>query len=379
MALGPFSIDAYLPAFPVIAEQLGSSIHDVSLSIAAYVFVLALGQLIAGPLSDRYGRGKVMLTGLGIFALASILIARVETLQQLLVLRGLQGFGGGWIAVCVPAIVRDHLSGREAARFFSLIGLILMLAPAIAPSIGSFILWQSDWPAIFVLLFCYAIVLGILLKLVIFTPARKRTIHHAAESVWVRYRAVISTRPALRYIFLQTLCFSVMLLFISHASFIYQQHFGATTTAFAFLFGANIIFMMIANITNRRLLKSTEPKVILRWSITVQAAGVALLLAVMGFAPVLWLFLPAMMITVGAMGAITPNTQACFMEYFPIHGGTASALLGATQFSIGALIAMASALLPESVIAVVLAQAACSLLCLLLVWTGVRNKEPAAS
>ena len=94
----------------------------------------------------------------------------------------------------------------------------------------------------------------------------------------------------------------------------------------------------------------------------------ALLLLVMTFAPVLWLFVPAMMITVGAMGAITPNTQACFMEYFHQHGGTASALLGATQFSIGALIAMASALLPESVTAVILAQAACSFLCLLLVW-----------
>ncbi|HET6564713.1 MAG TPA: MFS transporter, partial [Xanthomonadales bacterium] len=146
MALGPLSIDAYLPAFPVIAQELRTSIHDVSLSISLYVFVLAAGQLVGGPLSDRFGRGKVMLTGLGIFALASALIARVDTLEQLLWLRALQGFGGGWIAVCVPAIVRDHLSGREAARFFGLIGLILMLAPAIAPSIGSFMLLQFNWP-----------------------------------------------------------------------------------------------------------------------------------------------------------------------------------------------------------------------------------------
>jgi len=266
------------------------------------------------------------------------------------------------------------LSGREAARFFSLIGLILMLAPAIAPSIGSFMLLQFQWQAIFLMLFCYAIVLAILLRLFVFTASRKRHLHHEAVSVWSRYRAVISTRPALRFLAVQTLCFSVMLVFISHASFIYQQHFGAAPTAFAFLFGANIIFMAIANLTNRRLLKSTDPKIILRWSVVVQAVGILMLLLVMCFAPVLWLFLPAMMVTIGAMGAITPNSLACFMEYFHQHGGTASAVYGAIQFSIGALIAMATTWLPETVIAVVLVQAACSLVALLLVWTGADGR-----
>jgi DHA1 family bicyclomycin/chloramphenicol resistance-like MFS transporter len=377
MALGPLAIDAYLPAFPAIADDLQASIHDISLSISVYVFVLAIGQLVGGPLSDRFGRGVVMLTGLGIFALASALVTQVHTLEQLLLVRALQAFGGGWIAVSVPAIVRDHLSGQEAARFFSLIGLIMFLAPALAPAIGSSILLQFDWPAIFVMLFLYAIVLGILLRLVVFATPRKPAASHQEISIMGRYRAVISTRPALRFMFLQTLCFAVMLLFISHSSFIYQQHFGASATNFAFLFGANVIFMAAANLINRRLLKSVMAKVILRWSVTVQACGILLLVAVMTLAPNLWLFLPAMMITVGAMGAIIPNTQACFMEYFPRHGGTASALLGATQFSIGGLIAMGSALLPETVLAVILAQAACSMLCLLLVWNHTSNTASA--
>jgi DHA1 family bicyclomycin/chloramphenicol resistance-like MFS transporter len=293
----------------------------------------------------------------------------------LLLGRSVQGFGGGWIAVCVPAIVRDHLSGQEAARFFSLIGLMMILAPGIAPGIGSSILLHFDWTAIFVLLFSYAIVLGIMLRLVVFATPGKPPASHAGVPVWSRYRAVLRTRPALRFMFLQTLCFSVMLLFITHASFIYQQHFGASPTRFAFLFGANIIVMMVAVLANRWLLNRIRARDILRWSVTIQAAGILLLILVMLTSPKLWLFLPAMMITVGAMGAITPNTQACYMDYFPQHGGTASALLGATQFSIGGLISAGSALLPETVLAVVLAMAGCSWLCLLLVWSPDPGSE----
>ncbi len=379
MALGPLALDTYLPAFPAMAQSLDSSVHAISMSISVYVFALAFGQLVAGPLSDRVGRRLVMLCGLAIFALASALIWHVQQVDHLLALRALQAFGGGWATVCVPAMVRDRLSGREAARFFSLIGLIMILAPAVAPSLGSLILAGFGWRAIFVFLFIYAALLVVLLQLVIFRgdPAMPRQAVQA--SVWQRYRAVFATRPALRFMFLQTLSFSVMLLFITHASFIYQSHFGAGPGLFAVLFGANIVLMMLANISNRALLRRYPPERILRWSLSVQAGGIVLLVLVMTLAPKLWLFLPAMMITVGAMGAITPNTQACFMEFFAAHGGTAAALLGATQFSLAGLISAASALLPESVLAIVLAQAACSALCLLLVMAPGASGPPRAA
>lgn len=369
MALGPFSLDTYLPAFPVMAQSLSVSVHEISLSIPVFVFVLAFGQLVAGPLSDRFGRGFVMLSGMAVFALTSAAISRVQSIDMLLLLRAVQAFGAGWATVCVPAIVRDRLSGPEAARFFSLIGLLMIIAPAIAPGVGSIILLQFAWPAIFILLAIYAFVVVVLLKMLVFSGQHVQPMHNAAVSVWQRYRAVFATRAALRYMFLQTLCFAVMLLFITHSAFIYQQHFGASPTTFSLLFAANIVFMMAANLCNRHFLKTIPAKRILRWSISLQAAGIALLITVMALLPKLWLFLPAMMITIGAMGAITPNTQACFMEYFAEHGGTASALMGATQFSLAGLIAAASALLPETVMAIILSQAAVSLICLLLVWT----------
>lgn len=374
MALGPMALDTYLPAFPDIASSLGVSVHEVSLSISVYVFVLALGQLVGGPLSDRWGRAVVMQTGLLVFGVASYLISRVDSLEAMIALRALQAFGGGWATVCVHALVRDRLSGVEAARFFSLIGLIMILAPAVAPSLGSLILAYFSWPAIFTVLTLYALMMIPLLTRLVFAR-HTHALQGSTIPVWQRYKAVMATRPALRFMLLQALGFAVMLLFITHASFIYQNHFGANPRQFALLFAANLLVMLTANLTNRSLLKRLQPEQILRWSLTIQAVGIGLLILVTLAHPSLWLFLPAMMITVGAMGAITPNTQSCFMEYFPQHGGTASALLGATQFSLAGLISAASALLPESVLAIVLAQAGCSLLCLVLIW-GIRRDSP---
>ena len=377
MALGPLAIDTYLPAFPAIAESFNVGVHEIAISISVYVFMLAVGQLVAGPLSDRLGRPLVMLTGLGIFALASIMLSRSDSNEMFLALRALQAFGGGWIGVCVPAIVRDRLSGVEAARFFSLIGLVMILAPAVAPGIGSFILTTFSWPAIFIMLFGYALVLGLLLRFLLFSSLTPPSKPQIPISVLQRYNAVLSTKPALRYMLLQGLCFSVMLLFVAHSSFIYQEHFGATPKVFALLFAANIVVMMASNLINRWLLKYIPSKRILRSSVIIQALAVVVLIIILIVAPSLWLFLPAMMIIVGIMGAITPNTQACFMEYFSEHGGTASALIGATQFSLSGLITVLSAFLPESVIAVVIAQGFCSLACVILV-LGIRDGRATA-
>ncbi len=374
MALGPLALDTYLPAFPAMAVSLGTTVHQIALSVSVYVFSLAFGQLVAGPLADRFGRLPVMLTGLAIFGIASLLITRVHSIEELLALRILQAFGGGWATVCVPAIVRDRLTGAEAARFFSLIGLIMILAPAIAPSIGSALLLLWGWESIFLFVSAYAFGVALLLQLSVSKARRARRPPASDLSVLQRYRAVFATRRALPYMLLQTLAFAGMLLFITHASFIYQQTFNAGPRAFALLFGANIIVMIAANLSNRRLLKRYLPQQILRWALTIQGFACLTLVLVSLLLPKLWLFLPAMMFTIGSMGAITPNTQACYMDYFAENGGTAAALMGATQFFVAGLISAASALLPETLSAVVLAQAACFLPCLALVWLRRRRE-----
>jgi len=369
VAISPLALDTYLPAFPVMAAKLGVDAHALTLTLTAYVFTLSVAQLIGGPLSDRFGRQPVMLLGLFLFGIASFLIANSESLVSIILLRALQAFGGGWALVCVPALVRDQVSGREAAKLFSMIGLIMVVAPAVAPSVGSLLLKLGGWSSIFVFLGYYAILLTITLKVFLFGLKQRREVAQKdTQNAIHRYIEVLSTRPALRFIFMQSMAFSVTLLFITHSSFIYQEHFQVGPQTFALLFGANIVMMILVNLGNRALLNYLVPRQILRIAASMQLLGLTLLITVLWFTPTLAGFVPAMVLTIGSMGAMAPNNQASCMEYFPKNGGTAAALMGAIQFSMAGLISGLSALLPETVSAIIYAMAACSTIVFMLAW-----------
>ena len=379
VAIAPFALDAYLPAFPQMAAFLGVTVHDISLSVSVYIGALAIGQLTGGPLADRYGRQVVMLVGLAIFAAASLFISQTKTLDQLLLLRAVQAFSGGWVVVCVPALVRDRVRGIQSAKLFSLIGLMVVAAPALAPAIGGFLLEWQGWNSIFIFLFIYGVLVLAVLKLTVFSAPppvqfRKADNHHAP--LWRRYLRVLQTPTALQFIFLQASVFSAMMLFVTHASFIYQEHFSVTTGGFAALFGANVVVMAVMMTLNRLLLSHFSPVAILRGAVALQGIGVLLLLCATQLLPVLWLFAPAMMLSIGAIGAISPNAQAVYMENFSENGGTAAALMGATQFGVAGLVSAASSLLPKSIEAITLAQAACVALALLLAWWPCATKMP---
>lgn len=155
-ALAPFAIDAYLPAIGVLAENINASIHHTELSISMFLFGFAIGQLCFGPLSDRVGRKPVLLSGLVVFMLASLMITTVDSLPSLLVWRFIQALGGGACVVNSAAIVRDCFSGREAAKVMSTMAMIMMLAPLVAPAVGSLLLHIAGWWLIFVFLAAYA-------------------------------------------------------------------------------------------------------------------------------------------------------------------------------------------------------------------------------
>ncbi|UYG00216.1 multidrug effflux MFS transporter [Halomonas sp. GD1P12] len=358
--LGPFSMDTYLPAFPEIGESLGISQQAVSLSVSVYVFMMAVGQLIGGALSDRFGRQRVLMGGLAIFIVASIAIGMAESLEVLLGGRAVQAFGAGWTLVSVPALVRDRVAGRDAAKLFSMMGFIIVLAPGIAPSVGSAILALGSWHYIFFALALYALALVPLLIKVLFTGSGKVSRVKGAEmSLLARYKLVLSTKPALPFIAWQAGSFSVMMMFITYASFIYQGHFEQDASTFSLLFAANIVAMFVFNVLNRVLLSRLPSLRILQLATACQAVGMVLLLAATFLQAPLYLFVPAMMLTIGAVGAISPNIQACFLEFFPTSGGTAAALLGAAQFGIAGILSGLSTVLPHTLGAVVLAMAAC--------------------
>lgn len=364
VALGPLALDTYLPAFPRIAAALGVEHAAIGLTLSAYVAILGMGQLIGGPLSDRYGRRHVLLGGLALFGLASIMVSLAGSLNEMLAWRVVQALGGAWCAVSVPAIVRDRTRGTESARLFSLIGLIMFVAPALAPAIGSLVLTFAGWRAIFVFLAGYALLVGVLLHVALFRhappAARNRT---PVLTLVTNYAHVLRHAAAMRFIILQALAFSIMLIFITHASFIYQQWFGLSKTMFSILFAANIAGMASANLINRRLLLSYSAPVVLRAAIGVQAVAVLALATVSWFDPPVALVAGLIIVAVASMGAIAPNNIACTLEYFPTLGGTAAAVLGATQFAFaGAVSTLSTILSDDTLVPVTLTMAACGTL-----------------
>lgn len=368
VALGPLALDTYLPAFPQIAAALGVEHAAVGFTLSAYVAILGAGQLIGGPLSDRYGRRHVLLGGLALFGIASIMVSVADSLNQLLGWRALQALGGAWCAVSVPAIVRDRTRGTESARLFALIGLLMFIAPALAPSIGSVILEFAGWRTIFIFLAGYALFVGVLLHVALFRrappAARDRTPMYTLVTNYVH---VLRHAAAMRFITLQALAFSIMLIFITHASFIYQQWFGLSKTAFSILFAANIVGMASANLINRRLLLTHSPPVVLRGAIGIQAAAVLVLAAVSWFDPPVALVAGLIIVAVACMGAIAPNNIACTLEYFPTLGGTAAAVLGATQFAFAGAVSTLSTILADgTLLPATLTMAACGTLAVVL-------------
>jgi len=370
VALSPFAMDAYLPAFPEIAASFGVTTAEVGITVSVYLVGLALGHLVGGPLSDRYGRDRVLYAGLALFLVGSLLVAASPSFAALNGWRFVQAIGAGWCVVSVPAIARDHTSGAEGAQLFSLIGLVIFVAPATAPAIGTLILTVTGWQGIFLFLAGYAAALAVLLRLTLFRhwqgrPERR----HPLPTVVTNYALVLRHGTAMRLLAVQSLVFSVMILFITHASFIFQEWYGLSKAAFSGWMAAHMVLMGGFNLLNRWLLNYRHPSEVLRVAIGLQTAATLYLTGIALTDPSLALFLPGLLLAIGAFGAGVPNTFSLYLEFFRDIAATASALMGAVRFAIAGLISAFSSLLVAGSLARVMAMMAlCALAALVLAW-----------
>jgi len=337
-ALAPFAIDAYLPAMAALAEHVGASIHHTELSLSVFLAGFALGQLLFGPMSDRLGRKPVLLSGLVVFLLASLAITTVGSLYELLTWRFVQALGGGACVVNSAAIVRDCFSGREAAKVMSTMAMIMMLAPLVAPTVGSGLLYLADWWLIFVFLAVYAAFLLWLIGTKLPETRAPGRPTSSFRQVLGNYASVLRHREGMGYICAVSMSFAGLFAFVTASPFLYLEYFGLSPALYPLVFGANVIVMAASNRVNIRLLRHRSPQQNLRLGLSIQlGAAIGLVLMVATGVESLWTVVPLVMLFAGMIGLIAPNAISSLLEHFQHMSATAAALQGSIQFSFAGL------------------------------------------
>lgn len=344
VALTPFSIDTYLPALPAMADYFGASIGQVEMTVGFFFLGYAMGQLVGGPLSDHYGRRQIGGPGVIVFFLATILIILAPNIETAIAGRFLQAFGGGFVTVIAPSIVRDRFTGKDAARMFALIGIVMMIAPLVAPAAGALLLKIADWRMIFVFLGSYALIsFGIIFFAL---PERKKALKPALNMAQIKqsYVRVLGHRKAVGYMLTQTFSTAVMFLFLTGSAFAYIEYLGISADRFPIYFGANVLVMMVFNRLNPFLLNIFSPHQLIGIGVTIQFCANTVLWGGQLFgAPFIdpqniYMVVPMIMLSVGASGIMMPNSFACFLEDFQDNNGSATAILGTCQFVVGGIL-----------------------------------------
>jgi MFS transporter, DHA1 family, multidrug resistance protein len=336
-AFGPLSIDMYLPGLPSLGATLDAPAWAVQLTLTACLAGLALGQVVAGPLSDRFGRRTPLLIGVSAYAAASLLCALAPTILALVVLRFAQGVAGAAGIVIARAIVRDMHSGVAAARFFSLLMLVNGLAPILAPVIGGQVLRVTTWRGVFVLLAGIGVVLVAAAAAGLRETLAPADRHPGGIAETIRtFGRLLADRAFLGHALACGLAFGAMFAYISGSPFVLQDIYGASPQVFSLMFATNALGIVGASQANRALLLRFEPRAILRAALVVQAsAGVALLAVVLAGAGV-WGIVPLLFVVVASLGLVLPNATALALAGHPRVAGSASGLLGVLQFIVGA-------------------------------------------
>jgi len=340
VALGPLSTDAYVPGLPELTQNLSTSASSAQLTITACLVGLAVGQLLAGPLSDAYGRRRPLIAGLALYTVAGLLCALASEVWTLVVLRLVQGIGGAFGVVIAYAVVRDRTSGVAAARFFALLTLVTGLAPVLAPVAGGQLLRVTSWPGIFGAL---AAASGLMLVVSLIglpetlpPQGRHRGGLRAVGPVFTR---LLAERAFTACVLANGLAFAAMFVYISGSSYVLQEIHGLSPQAYSAVFAVNALGLVGAAQVSGQLVHRVGARSLLVTGLAGSAVGgVAVLLAAVtgaGLVPLL----VALFVSVASVGLVMPNAAALALQDHGEHAGAAAALLGCSQFLIGGALA----------------------------------------
>ena len=338
-ALAPLSIDMYLPSFTTIASEFGVDVGRIQFTLSGYMLGFTLGQLFYGPLSDRFGRRLVLLSGIVLYVAMTVLCATATSVENLIVFRFFQAIGGGAGTVLSRAIVRDTYSGPMMARVMSLMLTIILFAPMIAPVIGGYLLVWIGWRAIFwALVIAGAAAIGVVIFAIKETlPPEKRSTP-GLRALLRGYGAVLSHRTALGYILSGGITFGALFAFLSGAPFVFIELYGVAPEHLGFIFMLNVLGVMAGGWLNSRLVVSRGVRRMMAlgtWLLLAGALALFVLIAT-GFGGK-WGAIAGIVLFTLPLNLINANAAAGALEYFPHLAGTASAAVGSIRYGCGAV------------------------------------------
>ena len=337
-ATGPLATDMYLPAFPQITGDLGTSESRVQLTLTAMMLGLAVGQLVIGPMSDAWGRRGPLLVGVAVFTVASVLCVFVADVTWFVVLRFVQGVAGAAGAVVSRAVVRDLFKGDDAVRFFSRLALVMMLAPLLAPLLGAQLLLVGPWQLSFLVLavmsaLSFVLVLVWLPESLPVGERRGRGPRALVATVGGLLRQPRFVGPVLTL----GLSFGMLFTYVSAFSFVSQSEFGVSPQLYAGLFAVNALGMMAGTQLNGLLVGRVETlrRLGLGLVLALVSVGGLVVLALTGVAA-LWVVVALLALMMFSVGFVMPNATVTALDGQPVAvAGTASALMGGLQFALG--------------------------------------------
>ena len=336
-ALGPLAIDFYLPGFPAMAQAFATDEKHIQLTLAVYFLGLSIGQLVYGPIADRFGRRLPLLVGVGLFTLGSFACAFAPTLEWLIGARFVQALGGCAGMVLSRAIVSDKCDAVGSAKVFSQLMLVMGLAPILAPMLGGLLVNVYGWQSIFIVLTGFSALAALAVALGLPESLPANVPRQPLSGALHQYGRLLKDREFLGHALTGGIAMAGMFAYIAGSPFIFIKLYGVPAEHFGWLFGSNAAgFILVAQV-NARLLAKRDPGFLLARTVWVYlAAGLALLGISALHTEQLWPLLIPLFVCIASLGCIIPNASACAMNGQGARAGSASAMLGFLQFSVAA-------------------------------------------
>jgi DHA1 family bicyclomycin/chloramphenicol resistance-like MFS transporter len=375
-ALGPFSIDMYLPGFPAIAKDLHTTVARVSLSLSGFFIGISVGQLLYGPLLDRFGRKKPLYIGLMVYIISSIGCAYATSIDALIILRFIQAVGSCAAAVASIAMVRDLFPLNENAKVFALLMLVVGVSPMIAPTVGGYVTTAFGWHSVFIVLMLLGLV-NLLASIFGLPDSYKPdpTISLKPRPIITNFLAVLKEPQFYTYALTGSVAFAGLFAYVAGSPLLFMDIYAVSEETYGWIFAFLSIGLIGSSQLNTLLLRKYSSEQLIFAALICQAVtGIVFLVGSING----WFGLPEtialLFIFLGCLGFASPNTSALSLAPFSKNAGSASALMGAVQMGLGTIASVGVSLFDtRSSLPMVAIMASTSLIALAILYFGRKN------